>query len=105
MAHPSSDERSTTARADQAVLDLRQDGKSFAAIALALKLGNTRAAHTAFLRALSSSGDELENLRAQELVRLTTLEKSVKSNAKLAAFDKSKKLDVITHLRKQLNEL
>ena len=105
MAPSSAAKGTATSAQDQEVFDLRQTGKSFAGIASALSLGTTRDAHSAFLRVLSRAGTKLDALRKEEMGRLTALEKKIKANKELAPFDRSKKLDVISHLRRQLNEL
>ena len=103
MAHPSQDAVADTPELDQQVLDLRQTGKSFASIAKSLKLGNTRDANAAFLRAVRvAKPAQRKKLREAELVRLQKLEDRVRAAEDLAPFDRDKQLDTIKFLRKQL---
>jgi hypothetical protein len=89
---------------DQIVLDLRRTGRSFAFIARTLNLGKPRDANAAFLRAIAQApARDRKQLRDEELTRLQKLEDSIRSNAKLAPFDRDRHLGVVKHLRAQLN--
>ena len=88
---------------DDEALALRRRGRSFVAIAKALKLGRPQAANAAFNRALRRRPPaEQEQLRDEELARLAKLEAGVHADADLAPFDRDRRLDVVRQLRGRL---
>lgn len=88
---------------DARALELRGEGKSFAAIARLLDLRTPQAAHDCFMRALRRHEPARQRrLCAEELARLRDLELKVRDNATLSSFDRERQLDVVRSIRARL---
>lgn len=88
---------------DSRALELRGEGRSFAAIARLLDLRSPQAAHDCFLRALRRHEPARQRrLCAEELARLRDLELKVRDNASLSLFDRERQLDVVRSIRSRL---
>ena len=94
---------SREAMVDARALELRGEGKSFAAIARLLDLRTPQAAHDCFMRALRRHEPARQRrLCAEELARLRDLELKVRDNATLSSFDRERQLDVVRSIRARL---
>lgn len=86
--------------ADQ-VIELRSEGKSFAAIAKSVGLARSLEAFTLFIAALSRrSPDEQTKLRAEENARLDVLERRARQQSD--ATERDRRLASVERLRRRL---
>ena len=89
---------------DEQVLALRDEGRSFAGIALFLGLDGDGAAHSAFNRALRLRPlSEQSWLRSREMSRLDALASRVRGRDDLSVEEVVRRLRVVKHQRKALN--
>lgn len=88
---------------DDKALALREQGRSFAAIARVLGMKGGLDANAAFNRALRRhSVDEQENLRSHEMARLDALGERVRQRPDLDAVELARRMRSIDRLRKSL---
>jgi len=88
---------------DDRVLALRDEGRSFAGIALVLGLDGDRAAHSAFNRALRCRPPSEQSwLRSREMSRLDALASRVRGRDDLSVEEVVRRLRAVKHQRKAL---
>ena len=91
---------SDAAELDTQVVDLRSEGRSFAAIARALGMKGARQAHETFSSALRRRpAPEREALREAESVRLEALAEDTRTREDLTPEQVNKRLRTIERLR------
>lgn len=92
-----------TTPSDNQALELRRQGKSFAAIARELNFARPRDAWLAFNRALRSHApQEQADLRREEVARLQSLTDAVRARKDLTPEDKTKRLESVERMRVRL---
>jgi hypothetical protein len=90
-------------RRDEQVLELREQRRSFAAIAKAVGFERASEASVAFNRALRRrSSKEQEVLRKAELGRLDEMARRVRENNELTPDDTERRLEAVDRLRARL---
>lgn len=88
---------------DNRALELRQQGKSFAAIAKVLDYERPRDAWLAFNRALRRHApEEQANLRREEVARLQTLTDAVRARKDLTPEEQTRRLESVERMRVRL---
>ncbi len=88
---------------DDQTLELRQQGKSFAAIAKMLGYERPRDAWLAFNRALRRhTPSEQANLRREEMARLQALTDAVHARKDLTPKERARRLDSVERMRVRL---
>jgi len=93
----------TTTLSDDRTLELRQQGKSFAAIAKVLGYERPRDAWLAFNRALRRHAPkEQANLRREEMARLQTLTDAVQARKDLTPEEQTRRLQSVERMRVRL---
>ena len=92
-----------TTLSDNQALELRRQGKSFAAIARELSYARPRDAWFAFDRALRSHApQEQANLRREEVARLQSVTDAVLARKDLTPEDQARRLESVERMRVRL---
>jgi len=92
-----------TTLSDDRTLELRQQGKSFAAIAKAVGYEKARDAWLAFNRALRRhTPNEQANLRREEMARLQLLTDAVQARKDLTPEEQTRRLKSVERMRVRL---
>jgi hypothetical protein len=96
-------ETATGAGADDKVLVLREQGRSFAGIARALGLDGSTQANAAFNRALRRlPTEEQESVRGREMARLDALGDRVRQRTDLDEVELARRMRSLERLRRRL---
>jgi hypothetical protein len=92
-----------TTLSDNQALELRRQGKSFAAIARELSYARPRDAWLAFNRALRTHApQEQANLRREEVARLQSLTEAVRARKDLTPEEQTRRLESVERMRVKL---